>query len=273
MIRDRSGALATSRSPIFPNRSMELNKFVTQLKQQGFHSFLVGMAILFAQTGVALGLSFHVQPSKISFEIQPGKTALTVVTVQNLRFDESANFTLEVLDIVQRNNGNMGLVETEASEGQSTPPESCRPWVSLSESSFTLGPGMSKEVEIRFGVPGTASGDKYAAITVASMPKSGENQVAINVRTAVIIEVSVQGRIPKRAVEVKDLGMEFETEKDGNSGRDLIWAQVENTGNVASYFSGTLTVFRKQDERFVRIARLPLNEVKSIPSSDFRIAL
>jgi len=235
-----------------------------------FASVVLGVVIIVEETAA---LGFHVQPSRISFEIAPGKTAATMVHIRNLQQGEEGSLVIELLDVKQGDNGKISLI-ADAEDGTfSAGARSCRSWIRIEEKDFRIPPGSAKELEILFDIPPMATGDYFGLIGIRSVPKDDQKMVSLAVRLVVVVEISVTGRTPARRVELTGVNIGSLASTDDLPARDIVTVSVINSGEVASRLAGTVTVFELLGDKTRRVASIPVSSTRAIPGSSFNLVL
>jgi len=240
---------------------------------------IILLCVIVSLTGLgvkkAVAMGFHVQPSKISFEILPGKTAVFRIQVDNLKLDQESTMAVEIFDFKQGNNGSISLSEEQGGEKSPSPEHSCRSWIQLAESSFSVLPLSGHELEIRVNIPSNATGDYYGLLAIESMPKKAEGDFSVSmaVRFLVPIEISVTGRTPRKRVEISDSALMAIPAVKGVPAKETVIVTLKNSGEVSAKLDGEVTISEILAGRVRRVASLPIKQIKIIPGSEFDLLL
>lgn len=179
--------------------------------------------------------TFTLTPMSQNIELTPGTTYTGHVTVVNPA-DATSDFAYKVSVNPFSVVGQDYTVDLATEYNRSM----ITKWITIPESTGTLKPNESRQVEFKINVPADApAGGQYAAITVTNNAEGGDNNglsVHSVLEMASIIYAKVDG-------ETVHQGKILENNIPGFSANPpvMLSALLENTGNVHEYASYTIT--------------------------------
>jgi hypothetical protein len=220
----------------------------------------------------------YLSPLLVELELAPGAKKKFTLELVNEGEQGSVSLIAYPAAITESREGRYQVLD----EGESE--YSCADWMRLSDSSFTIEPGMSKQVEVEIAVPRGIFGGRYGAVVFEVVPEkapSGEKlgSIMYHFRMPAFVEVTIKrfgGQVKKASIT--DLKVAPVTDKGllKEVGADALTfsASVENQGNVHLRGKGTLTIKTKEGKTKRRV---PLGGGRGIviPAStvDFRSIL
>jgi hypothetical protein len=201
----------------------------------------------------------------VELELAPGARKSFEVTVGNEGKEKSIELIAFIADLKQRKDGQYELRPRGESEF------SCADWMTLADTSFTLGPGASKLIEVQLKVPRNVSGGRYGAVVfevVPEPPPPGEKlgSVRYHFRMPTFVEVTIKrfgGKVTRASIS--DMKVEPVVDKSilKEIGEDALAfsASLENRGNI--HIKGTGTLIMKTEDGKVK-RKVPLGGGRGI---------
>jgi len=193
----------------------------------------------------------------VELDLVPGARKSFTLLLRNESKEKSVSLIAYPADIEESRDGRYKVLD----EGESQ--YSCADWMELSDTSFTLEPGFSKEIKVLIKVPRDVFGGRYGAVVfevVPERPPPGEKlgSVRYHFRMPAFVEVTVRrfgGRV--RKASISDFKVEPVTDKnllkEIGTGALAFSASVENEGNIHVTGKGTLVIKTKEGKTKRRV--------------------
>jgi hypothetical protein len=221
----------------------------------GLPAIAVVLVLGAADAGLAQQ-SIMISPQVTQLEAAPGSAVGFEIIVGNA--SEKSPITIEIgsSPVAQNERGDYA-VSTKPNEW------SCATWIEISEKRVTLGPGESSIIKCILKVPHTASGGRYAAVTVSF--SEGYNPTAgistrLQYALASYVELVIARTRVVRSAEISNLEIKpiiGNAILEGQYGRDafLITADVHNKGNIAITGNARLRI---REQKGLHVREVPL---------------
>jgi len=217
-----------------------------KIRIQRYWFFLVPFIILTWTTEIHPQAHLYLSPLLVELDLAPGAKKSFTILLRNEDKEKSANLIAFPSDIEESQTGRYKLVDKGKSE------YSCADWMELSDTSFTLQPGSSKELEVQITAPRNVFGGRYGAVVfevVPEKPPPGEKlgSVRYHFQMPAFVEVTIKrfgGRVKKASIS--DLKVEPVTDKrlleEIGTAALAFSASVINEGNIHVKGKGTLFI-------------------------------
>jgi len=206
---------------------------------------LIPLAVL-TWTSTIQAQRIYLSPLLVELELAPGATKKFTLEVVNESEEGSVNLIAYPTAIKESREGRYQVLDQGESE------YSCADWMRLSDSSFAIEPGMSKQIEVEIKVPRGIFGGRYGAVVFEVVPEKapGEEKlgsIMYHFRMPAFVEVTIKrfGGLLRKA-SITDLKIAPVTDqrllKEVGADALSFSASVENQGNVHLRGKGTLTI-------------------------------
>jgi len=228
-----------------------------KIRIQRYWFFLV-LLILFAwTTEIHPQAHLYLSPLLVELDLAPGAKKGFTLLLRNEDKEKSVSLIAYPADIEESQAGRYKIMDKGESEF------SCADWMQLSDTSFTLEPGSSKEIKVLMKVPRNAFGGRYGAVVfevVPEEPPPGEKlgSVRYHFRMPAFVEVTIKrfgGRV--RKAEISDFKVEPVTDKrlleEIGAAALIFSASVKNEGNIHVTGKGTLVIKTKEGKTKRRV--------------------
>lgn len=193
----------------------------------------------------------------VQIDLVPGARKYFSLYVNNDNALRSVDLVAYTMDIEETQQGSYVVVDKGESE------YSCADWMRIQDSSFTLGPGESREVKVYVTVPPGVFGGRYGAVVFEVLPdKAPPGQklgaVEYHFRMPAFVEVSIKrfGGLIRKA-SISEFNIEPLTGKKAQEllGQDGLHftASVTNEGNIHVDGKGSLTIKTKEGRVLRRV--------------------
>jgi len=182
-------------------------------------------------TVFAQGVSDHLQifsiyPAKQEITVSPGETVIKRVSIEN-NLKIRTLFNVFVVDVAAGDDSPVKFFEDE-----DIGPYSLKRFIDVSDSSFYLEPGESRQVVLGIQLPAAAlPGGLYGAIIVSSeLEDEGAINAKVVSRIASLLFITVPGDVVERGkiIDFGVLGKKFKSQKDVVRGQ----VTYQNTGGI-----------------------------------------
>ena len=188
----------------------------------------------FASGARAGSVGLSIQPLKVSYTLDPGKSVSGVIRIANAG-DSAVTVEIKVEDFVPLA-GTYNVQIVQRAPGVST----VRDWITLdAPKSFTLRKGAAKDVPYAIRAPGEAEpgGHFGVALFKASELSKGDQQLKVGTQVGMLILVTIPGSHLEKGAILDFTGPLFVKK----SPIDFI-IKFENTGTVHFEPKGTITI-------------------------------
>ena len=213
---------------------------------------------------------FMVKPMRIEFIGRPGKTVQSVLEIRNTSYDKDAVLDIQVLYLIQVENGSWRLIESNRSTREDIQKlSSCVDWIKLSTETIAIPPMETGKVTVSIVIPPGTRGIYSAGLYVNSVPELKKKTIAMAVRFLIPILLQIQGPPARKRVELTDARMEFIPSTEKEPSADRVFINIENSGDALARVSGKATIFRQIGERWRRVTQLESKEKIMIPGVAF----
>ena len=221
-----------------------------KIRIKTYCSFLVALIILTWASTIHPQQKLYLSPLLVELDLAPGAKKHFALQLVNESKENTIHLIAYPAAIEESRLGRYQILD----EGESE--YSCADWMRLSDTSFALEPGTSKEIKVEVKAPRNIFGGRYGAIVFEVVPErapSGEKlgSVRYHLRMPAFVEVTIKrfgGQL--RKASVTDLRVDPVTDKDllKEIGTDALAfsASVENQGNIHVKGKGTLTIKTKE---------------------------
>ena len=228
-------------------------------KFQFFLSFVVVFIVLIFASQAGGQFDLMLSPLLVEVDIVPGATKSFKLHLRNEDKLNGVNLIAYTADMRESQIGAYEVLEKGQGE------YSCADWLQIPDTSFALGPGDSRDVEVRIRAPRDAFGGRYAAVVFEVVPQEAPGgkefgAVTLHYKLPAFVEVTIKrfGGVQRKA-EITDLKVTvFSSEKlKKDLGEEAlgVTASVQNQGNIHLKGKGTLII---KDEQGRTKRRVPL---------------
>ena len=212
------------------------------------HSSHIGATGIFAAVMVLLSLSaalaqqsIMVSPQVTQLEMTPGSRKAFEIVVANASETSPIVVHLGVSSIGQNERGDYRVVKGENEW-------SCASWITVAQTTISLGPGEAVPVRCMIQAPFTGGGGRYAAVTIA-FGNTGRGTAPLSTSFEYMlgsyVEVTMVSGLSRRSVGISNLQVvpvRGNRALENQYGDDafFITAEVENSGNIGLIAEATL---------------------------------
>lgn len=228
---------------------------------------LIGLAIILStfsgRAGAEMSLSFA--PMLVELTATPGSVSVFEVLMMNDSRSATADFLVYIADVVQKPNGDYGIVDAGKSE------HSCAKWMKLSADKATVRPGEAFEVKGTLTVPRGVWGGRYAAVVFELVPeqRTGEHAFASSTfvqRFVSVVEIAIPARQVQKSLDVTSFSVTQASEKPTYADRYgtqavILTAEVKNGGDIHVFARGSMIL---RDSAGKRLREIPLGTGRGI---------
>jgi len=235
------------------------------MRQKKYLSIFFLLLICLPLASAHAQFDVSLSPLLVEIDIAPGakKSASFYLTNENTL--NSVDLVVYTMDLVQSEQGSYRVADKGESEF------SCADWMKIDDTSFTLGPRESKQVNVTVAAPRNVFGGRYGAVVFEVVPEtapSGERfgSVTYHFRMPAFVEVTIKrfGGLVRKA-EISDFSVEPASTGalEGRMGKEALRfrASVKNEGNIHVTGRGTL-IIKNEEGRTKR--RVPLGSGRGI---------
>ena len=227
------------------------------IRIQRYWYFLVLLIILAWISRTYPQFKVYLSPLLVELDLAPGASKSFTLLLTNESKEKSIDLIAYPSDIQETREGTYQILDEGKSEF------SCADWMQLSDTSFTLEPGSSKEIKVLIKVPRNAFGGRYGAVVFEVVPEKappGEKMgsVRYHFRMPAFVEVTIKrfgGSV--RKAEISDFKVEPVNDKRllEEIGADALVfsASVKNKGNIHLMGEGTLVIKNKEGKTKRRV--------------------
>jgi hypothetical protein len=228
-----------------------------KIRIQNCPFFLVALMILTWASPVQPQHRLYLSPLLVELDLAPGAKKHFTLQLVNEGQENTVHLIAYPSPIQESRSGRYQVLDQGESE------YSCADWMQLSDTSFSLEPGTSKEIKVEVTAPRNASGGRYGAVVFEVVPErapTGEKlgSVTYHFRMPAFVELTIKrfgGQV--RKASISDLKIAPVTDKRmlEQIGTDALAfsASVENEGNIHVTGKGTLIIRTKEGKTKRRV--------------------
>lgn len=212
---------------------------------------------------------FLMQPVKVELTPRAGETLIFDLTLQNTSPDTDQTIDLQILDLMQLENGEWDAVEP-GSDFDTSKLASCKDWMRLRHESVRLRPMTMIDLRVGMRVPSSARGF-YGAVIVATMREKLEVRgVGFILQILAPVLVQIQGWTPRHQVGLTDVGLRFEQRPD-MSATTFVTLGVGNSGKSFSRLKGLVSVSKISEGVERKVTDAEIVDVCILPGSQLNL--
>jgi len=236
--------------------------------------YVIGVIVaVFASAAPAFG-QFIVQPMRMEIPARAGQLVRTELQLQNHDPEETVNVELSVVELCQSEDGSWQMVDPADMNDLDidiSKMQSGREWIRLSKNRVEVQPVSIETVGVNIRVKGGIRGFYSAAIRVRLMNPTEETEIGLVFQFLIPVIINIQGRAPRRKVEISDLGMEFQEVTTANPATTMLSMNVENQGGTYSRLRGLLKLWGYFGEHWRLFAEREIRVPGILPGSKLKL--
>jgi hypothetical protein len=235
--------------------------------------YVIGMTLAtFVSIAPAFG-QFIVQPMRLDVPAPLGRLTRAEIQLQNHDPEETVAVYLSVTDLSQSEDGSWLVVDPNASDFDASNLQSAREWIKLNADSVEVKRGTIVPVRLTIRPKAGARGVYSAAVLVRlGTPSYEETEVGVTIQFVIPILVHIQGRTPRREVEVIALDMEFQEANSERPSTTFISMSVTNKGGTYSHLRGLVRLWGHFGEHWRKLAEREVQAAGILPGSTLRLS-
>lgn len=232
------------------------------------------MILTLMPSGAAAQIELDFTPMLTELTLAPGATDRFEVVMSNKSKVATAEFSVFLMDVVQKPNGEYSVVELGKSGF------SCASWIKLSVNRLKVTPGKAAALVANIAVPRSASGSRYAAIVFEMEPEprkdtSALGSTAVVQRFVSIVEVVVPTRSLVRKLDIMGFSVSSTADKPVLANKYgasalVLSLEVKNPGTVHVFTDATMLL---RDASGKRLREVPLGGGRGIVLPDTTISV
>jgi len=209
----------------------------------GAAGIFVTVLVLLSPAAALAQQSIMVSPQVTQLEMTPGSRKAFEIVVANASETSPIVVHIGVSSIGQNERGDYRMVKGENEW-------SCASWITVNQTTVSLGPGEVVPIRCLIQAPFTAGGGRYAAVTVA-FGNTGRGTAPLSTSFEYMlgsyVEVTMVSGFSRRSVSISNLQIipvRGNRTLENRYGDDafFITAEVENSGNIGLLAEATLRV-------------------------------
>ncbi|MCG5532439.1 hypothetical protein LRF89_03175 [Halorhodospira sp. 9621] len=229
-----------------------------------------------------------VRPMKVEADIPANRTSRVTLRVQNHHATQAETLRLEVVDLAQRKDGRLSIVDGTRREtlGELARQASSRDWIELPSDTVVVEPETVAEIPALLRVPPDARGAYVSAIRVLTeappTPERGEEQdqqgfFAVSFGFLIPLLTEIEGRPVRQDVGLSDVSMRFDDGRDAD-GNEIgepttrVAFAIDNRGRTHSSVQGDLRVERRVGDSWRLVTRTELARRNVLPGASLELA-
>jgi hypothetical protein len=228
-----------------------------KIRIQRYWFFLVFLITLTWTSTIHPQHKLYLSPLLVELDLAPGAKKQFTLRLVNESKENTIHLIAYPAAIQESRLGRYQVLEKGESE------YSCADWMRISDTSFALGPAMSREIRVEVKAPRNVFGGRYGAVVFEVVPErapAGEKlgSVRYHFRMPAFVEVTIKrfGGLLRKA-SITDLRVDPVTDKRllQEIGTDALAfsASVENQGNIHVMGKGTLIIKTKEGKTKRRV--------------------
>lgn len=236
---------------------------------------------------VAAQQNLTVRPMKVEADVPPNRTGRIMLTVRNHHATQTETVRLEVVDLTQRLDGGLTIVEEEGREAldEFMRQASSRDWILLPPEEIVVEPEGTAEIPVLLRVPADARGAYVSAVRILTeapdaSANAGADQAGVfSVGFGFLIPMltHIEGRPVRLDIDLADVSMNFDDGRDpeGNVVREPTTQavlKIANRGRTHSSVQGTIRVERQTGENWRLVTRAEIARRSILPGATLELA-
>lgn len=216
---------------------------------------------------------FSVQPMQVELAVTPGKLVRSELIVQSFDPNDVHFIKLSVTELSQSKDGSWAIIEpndltdpnSEFNGFDVSKLSSCKEWISLSPTEFTLDPWGRVPVVLTMRVQRGVRGFFGAGILATSSPMRGVGDVSVVLRFFVPVIIEIQDRPQRPRVEATDIGLEFHEATEQYPAISAVTMDVKNDGGTYSRLKPAIRIWSFTEGHWRVITTTEFQEQSIIP--------
>lgn len=235
------------------------------MKQRKYSGLLIFLLVSLCSIPASAQFDVSLSPLLVEVDIAPGAKKTFSLYLTNENMLNSVDLMAYAMDLRETPEGTYQVADRGESEF------SCAEWMTIDDTSFTMGPRESRKIQVTLAAPRNVFGGRYGAVVFEVVPErapTGEKlgSVRYHFRMPTFVEVTVKrfgGLLRKASISdfkvepVSTGGLERKMGKEALR----FSAAVKNEGNIHVKGKGTL-IIRNKEGRTKR--RVPLGSGRGI---------
>lgn len=229
---------------------------------------IIGTALIVLLAGSSAFGQFLVQPMRIQVPVEPARRFAYEITLENLSTVATETISLSLMDLTQDPNGIWQEIQPGDPNGGASALRSCVSWLTLEKDVVEVTPFGRVPLKLFMKTPSGRRGYYFAAVLAQSAPRMDvvEGMTTMTILQYVIpVILEVSGRPMRHEVDLKDVGLEFQSQTATRAAATMVAMDIENTGGTYSRLRGFARVFGEWGGHWRKIAQVEYPETGIIP--------
>jgi len=208
--------------------------------------YILILSVLLCQQNIIASGGLRTSPRNYSFNLNSDTTVTRFITVTNIS-NIKTSFVASIVDFDLDSTGKVYFIH------DTTHKHSCKEWMQLIPSSFSLNPNESTQLSFQFSIPKNDSSSRWSSIAIETVTE--QNKIAgvdktlkLGMTVSVGTKIMVTRSSPKNNVNSGEL-VDFKVTKDEENGTHFTF-EGKNTGStiLQSTFITTISNLETAEE-------------------------
>ncbi len=212
---------------------------------------------------------FFVQPMLLRMTVQPGKTYVKEMKLENSDPQAAETLTLRLAELTQKPDGSWTELKVNDPNLSKAVIRSCRSWLTIPQKDIQVPAYGITPFNLRVDVPAGTRGFYFASIIATTAPRLIDTGTGVltpvNVEMVIPIILEVQSLPPTRRIDLTGVGLDVQVQTEKAPAASNLTVDIANNGGTFSRLLPIVRISAQEGTHWRRISEVKLPELVIMP--------